>query len=177
MYGAVLECQVRKVRQCAQDLCVSCLNRPKDFSWCEDPGSVSWLKLEKSKGLMSYNCFKRQSCWCIWSLSYCSLLLFCSELEKKSENNEIINACLFNTEWNRCWNTWNWKWSRKETKLEKLQIERLMNLLLLSSQGSNLVCRMVGVSYFYQEVVSNSDKRIGNKISVFLVAVFHNTCL
>lgn len=61
--------------------------------------------------------------------------------------------------------------------MEKLQIERLMNLLLLSSQGSNLVCRMVGVSYFYQEVVSNSDKRIGNKISVFLVAVFHNTCL
>lgn len=65
----------------------------------------------------------------------------------------------------------------KETELQKLQTERLMNLLLLFSQGSNLVCRMVEASYFYQEVVSKSDKRILNKISVFLVAVFHNTCL
>jgi len=66
------------------------------------------------------------------------LVFIASEFKKKTNeiiiNNEIT-ACLFNTEQNRCWNTWNWKWSRKETKLQKLQIEHLMNLLLLSSQG------------------------------------------
>lgn len=151
--------------------------------------------LEKIKELMSYR-FSSITLYshplvCLflchsyrWSIVCClTVHCFCSEYFLKSENNEmitmnneIINACLFNTEWNRSWNTWNWKWSRKETKLQKLPIERLMNLLLLSVQGSNLVCSVAGVSCFYQEV-SNSDKELLKNISVFFVAVFPNNCL